>query len=229
MNYHHHHHQMKQSEVFTKVEYNKGEINITLVDNEGNVPDLEISHEKLLHLIIVSDDLQKYMHLHPYSKGDGVYVVKHELRTGSYKVFVDIVPVGKHYVVEPNSLVINDSDIKITKPILTLEEDLTKELQGKKVTLNQVIVNTLEDVDFIFNTHGEEIKPYLGALGHVVIVDENIEEFIHVHPQSNESTTFTGRFTKDGMYKLWVELNYPDVGVLAIPYVIQVNKKDLKG
>lgn len=39
-------------------------------DGKGNVPSLELNHEKLLHFIIVSEDLNKYYNLHPVQKNN---------------------------------------------------------------------------------------------------------------------------------------------------------------
>src|SRR5690625_6712189 len=50
--------------------------------------------------------------------------------------------------------------------------------------------------------------PYLGALGHVVIIDEQAEKFIHVHPISNNETIFETQFEKAGIYKLWAEFKF---------------------
>ncbi|WP_236693041.1 hypothetical protein [Aneurinibacillus tyrosinisolvens] len=54
------------SEVNVFVQSNTDEIKIFLKDKTGNpVNDLEVNHEKLLHLIIVDEHLQKYYHVHP--------------------------------------------------------------------------------------------------------------------------------------------------------------------
>lgn len=75
-----------------------------------------------------------------------------------------------------------------------------------------------------FDVHGEELQPYLGAMGHVVIIDENVEEFIHVHPSSTDDTKFEAHFSKAGHYKLWAEFKYSDVGVIAFPFVFKVEE-----
>lgn len=72
-----------------------------------------------------------------------------------------------------------------------------------------------------FDLKGAEPKPYLGALGHVVILDENAENFIHVHPVSDDEPVFKTEFTKSGVYKIWAEFKFGEQ-VNAYPFVIEV-------
>ena len=65
--------------------------------------------------------------------------------------------------------------------------------------------------------------PYLGALGHVVIIDEQAEKFIHVHPISNNETIFETQFEKAGIYKLWAEFKFGQ-DIIAFPYVFSVTE-----
>lgn len=55
------------------VDYQGNLLNLHLTDKEGNAPQLEVSHEKILHLMIVSADLEQYYHLHPMDKGRGYF------------------------------------------------------------------------------------------------------------------------------------------------------------
>src|SRR5699024_12788219 len=89
-------------------------------------------------------------------------------------------------------------------------DNWTKERDGKKVTLGDVEATIGEEVPLVFDTHGEKPDPLLGALGHVVIVDENVEQYIHVHPAADDITTFNARFSKPGMYKISAEFKFDD-------------------
>ncbi|MFS0593189.1 hypothetical protein AB1L05_16505 [Cytobacillus horneckiae] len=53
--------------------YTNGEITIELKDKNNHFPELEVSHEKLMHLIVVSSDLKEYHHLHPEDQHEGGY------------------------------------------------------------------------------------------------------------------------------------------------------------
>ncbi|CAM4146623.1 putative secreted protein [Lederbergia lenta] len=93
-----------KNEVNVLVHYEGNLLTINLKDQNGNAPELEVSHEKLFHLIIVSSDLQQYDHLHPVDKGNGVFKQEISLKEDLYKVFVDVSPKNLGYQIKPIDL-----------------------------------------------------------------------------------------------------------------------------
>lgn len=218
---HHHHEHHVESEVKTNVTYDNGKISIKLEDNTGQPPALAVQHEKKMHFVIVSNDLNEYYHLHPEKKQQGIYVIDQNLSDGTYQAFVDIAPENKAYQVTPNTLQVGTNET--SKADLKGTDNWTKERNGKTVTLDDVNATVGEEVPLVFDTHGEKPDPYLGALGHVVIVDENVEQYIHVHPDTDDTTTFNAHFSKPGMYKIWAEFKFGD-NVHVYPFVIEVKE-----
>lgn len=216
----HQHHNSEHSEVATNVAYIDEEMNVEVADADGSPVELNVSHEKLMHLIVVSKDLESFYHLHPEKRGDTKFTVATSIESGDYHAFVDISPVGKSYHIEANELTIGDSEDTLSANLE--ESSLTQEVQGKKVTLETTGLKTNEKTELAFDLHGEQPQTYLGALGHVVILDESAETFIHVHPDSATETIFETAFDEPGMYKVWAEFNYEDVGVQVFPFVIEV-------
>lgn len=54
------------SDVKAAVELEEDKLTVTLTDQSGNaMDDLKVNHEKLMHLIVISEDLEKFQHLHP--------------------------------------------------------------------------------------------------------------------------------------------------------------------
>lgn len=206
---HQHDNMEGESEIHTNVSYNDGEVRVQLEDVYGAVPELEKNHEKEMHLIIVSNDLESFMHLHPKRVENGVNAASKELKGGSYQAFVDIVPKGQNYA--PSAF-------------LSASKDRTQDIDGKTVTLETDGLSTNGTTTLDFYLHGEEPEPYLGALGHVVILDEDAETFIHVHPTSDYKTTFETHFAHPGLYKVWAEFKYKDAGVLTFPFILQVDE-----
>src|SRR5690625_6890924 len=64
------------NEVTPEVSYTAGKLVIEIKDKHGNAPELEVSHEKVMHLIVISSDLKDYHHLHPEKQSNGKYVAK---------------------------------------------------------------------------------------------------------------------------------------------------------
>ncbi|MGM0920491.1 MAG: hypothetical protein ACQEWW_04565 [Bacillota bacterium] len=209
------------SEVATDVKYEEGLITIDLKDKDQNSPELEISHEKIMHLIIVSADLDDYYHLHPEEKGNGIYTVKFDLPENSYKVFVDIKPKNLAYQVSPIELHVGNGHGEHEEHSLMVDTNLTKTINEKTVQLTTTELVSNKDVTLSFDTKGITPEPYLGALGHVVILDDKGEKFVHVHPASEEKTVFETQFDKPGIYKVWGEFKF-DGKVNSYPFVIEV-------
>lgn len=215
---HHHDHQV-ESEVHTNVTYNDGKVFIELEDHTGAAPELAIEHEAEMHFIMISDDLKKYYHLHPEKEQEGTYAVSQDLNDGTYQAFVDITPENKAYQITPNPVQVGTNETD--KVRLEGEDKWTKEVDGKTVTLEDVHATVGDEVPLVFDMHGETPDSYLGALGHVVIVDEDVEQYIHVHPASDDTTTFNAHFSQPGMYKIWAEFKFDD-NVHVYPFIIEV-------
>lgn len=219
--HHHHHNHHVESEIKTKVTYNNGKVFIELEDDNGNSPELAVQHGKEMHFIIVSNDLEKYYHLHPEKEQEGSYAVNQALNDGTYQAFVDIAPENKAYQITSNTLQVGINET--SKVNLEGKDNWTEERDGKTVTLDAVDASVGEEVPLVFDMHGEKPDPHLGALGHVVIVDENVEQYIHVHPATDNTTTFNAHFSKPGMYKIWAEFKFGD-NEHVYPFMIEVKE-----
>lgn len=215
-------HQISESEVRTAVHYDQGELMIHVEDDQGDPPKLEINHKKEMHAIVVSNDLEQYLHLHPKKIDEGHHQVEENLSDGQYQAFIDIKPKEKDYLIEANS--INVGNENTSGASLEVDEEWMQSLNGKQVRLEPFEASVGEEIELIFDLNEEEVEPYLGAPGHVVILDEAVENFIHVHPVSNNETRFMTQFSEPGLYKLWAEFNYADAGVLAFPFVVEVKE-----
>jgi hypothetical protein len=210
------------SEVLPVITEENGDIVITLKNQNGDVvSDLEVNHEKLMHLIVVSTDLGVYKHLHPVSNEPGIFIVEHGLENGEYKLFVDIKPKDLSYEVQPIELMIGSSSVGHNHGALSLDKELMKQVEDHKVTLQPTSLSANEEIQLNFDLNGESPEQYLGALGHVVILDEKAQNYIHVHPLEGAKPVFQTKFTKPGIYKIWSEFQF-DGEVFVFPYVVEI-------
>ncbi|MGD6782344.1 hypothetical protein ACQCT3_21650 [Sutcliffiella horikoshii] len=213
------------SEVQADVKLDGEEMTITLTDVEDNPMDsLEVNHEKLMHLIVISEDLEVFKHLHPEKVSAGVFTAKADLEEGMYQAFVDIKPSELEYVNEPHPVVVGEHGGHEDNHVhLEPKTEWTKVQGDYTVTLDVNNFSVKENVVLSFEIKGAEPEDYLGALGHVVVVDEGLDEFIHVHPREGEDPVFEAHFSKHGMYKLWAEFKL-DGKVYAFPYVLEITE-----
>ncbi|MGJ7909880.1 hypothetical protein [Neobacillus sp. LXY-1] len=210
------------SEVKTNFVYDKGKIIIQITDKDGKAVDqLKVNHEKLLHLIVVDDHLDQYYHLHPKKVEKGKFEISHSFKDGSYKAFVDIKPENLSYHVTPISFTVGKQQESHSHAQLQAEEIFTKTIDGKNVEMVLSAQEAGKPVTLKFNLDQSTLEPYLGAAGHVVILDEAANQYLHVHPHNEQEPIFETEFAKPGIYKIWAEFKQ-EGKVRVFPFVIKV-------
>jgi hypothetical protein len=75
------------------------------------------------------------------------------------------------------------------------------------------------------NAPVSDLEPYLGAPGHVLIVNADLTAADHVHPEEaatrGPTITFQPTMPAAGTYKLWLQFQRQGV-VVTVPFVISV-------
>jgi P-type Cu+ transporter len=212
------------SQVNAFVMNDQNNIKIFLKDKAGNpVDDLEVSHEKIFHLILVDEQLEKYYHVHPERTAKGEFMINNPLSTGFYKAFVDIKPKNLTYEVEPVPFVVGNPVSEEHGHPLVPDTNFNKTVDGENVTLNISSFKANEPVKLTFDLDETNLTPYLGAMGHVVILDEYGKNFLHVHPSNDTEPIFETEFDKPGIYKIWAEFQQ-NGRVRAFPFVIEITE-----
>jgi hypothetical protein len=207
------------------------EITITILDDQGDpIQDFDIAHEKLMHFIIVSKDLSYFDHIHPEYQGEGVFKVTTQFPAGGeYKLFADFIPKGQKQTIVNEKITVKGESV-VTP--LQVETNLTKEVDGKEVTLIMDHMMSGMDLELTFNLKDAEtkepikdIQPYLGAVGHVIIISEDTENYLHVHPMEEEATgpdaKFMTNFPESGIYKIWGQFQH-DGKILTVPFTVKI-------
>jgi len=213
----------KENEIQVTIKEGNKQLFLTLKDDSGNpVTDLEINHEKLLHLIVVDEHLEQYHHLHPEEIAPGQFKVPSELEEGTYKAFVDIKSTSLQYEVQPISFIVgNPETSEHAHGSLQVDKELTKTVNKNKVSLITTNLTANEPVTLTFDVYKAVLEPYLGAIGHVVILDEQAEEYLHVHPLNEHDPIFETQFPHPGIYKIWAEFQQGGK-VTVYPFVVKV-------
>jgi hypothetical protein len=161
------------------------------------VRDLQIVHEQAMHLLVVSEDLSEFYHLHPAQESDGRFRATHTFpQAGNYRLYVDYSPLDTHQIVNQLSLQVLG---EVRESIVLIEDEiLTKTVNGLRVTMRAdqpLRAGKAVLLDFVVEDEqtGElvaDLQPYLGALAHFVILSEDGTEFLHVHPmEGHEALT----------------------------------------
>jgi Cu+-exporting ATPase len=195
------------------------------------IEEFDISHEQKLHLIIVSKDLSFFNHIHPTYKGKGVFEITTQFPAGGdYKLIADIVPTGGSAMSKMNWTHVEGAPAK-QEPVQP-DTEFTKAVDGKLITLSFDNLASNKEMNLNFTIKDEKsgtpitnLQPYLGAVGHVVILTEDTEQYLHVHPidekASGPDAKFMTTFPKSGVYKIWGQFKHNDK-VFTVPFIINV-------
>ncbi|RAR45364.1 hypothetical protein [Paenibacillus sp. MDMC362] len=210
----------------------ESELTIRITDQDGGpVQDFDVNHEKLLHLIIVNRDLSFFQHIHPDYKENGVFTVNTTFPAGGdYKLFADFVPKGAGGATLSEWVQIEGE--AGGSSAIQPDSSLIKQVNGKEIELR--LSNTLSNEEVVLAYHIQDAKtkqginnlePYLGAVGHVVILSEDAEQYIHVHPLDERSTgpnaEFATIFPHGGLYKIWGQFQHQGA-VMTVPFVVEI-------
>ena len=206
------------------------ELKIMLHDAAGQMlKELEPIHTKLAHLIIVREGLDEFAHLHPTVDETGNMTVTHTFSNGgSYLVFLDYKPAGKSPATSQAKLVVEGD----SPPIPSLKPDVPGTVQGDglqaKVSM-RASTDKSQVVSFqVQDTSGKatnDLQPYLGAMGHLVVLSADGGQYVHAHPltesASDGKVDFQVHFPGPGTYKGWGQFQRGGK-VFTIPAVMQV-------
>lgn len=188
-------------------------LSFQIKDQDGKaLTKFKLNHEKLAHLIIVREDLAYFYHEHPELSSDGTFNIDLTLpKAGKYLYYVD-------YMTEEGAEGLGRGSFEIAgdyKPLtLAVDKNFTKEVDGVKVVMKPESFAVGEDImptftlsDAKSGTPIKDLEPYLGALGHGVIISQDGQTYLHVHPMtevgSGPEVMFHTKFSKPGIYKIW--------------------------
>ncbi len=149
-------------------------------------------YEKPMHMIIVNSQLNYFTHIHPTQDNDEFWITTQFPADGIYHVYLNFQPFGAieqqfaFTVPVGTALQINASqnvDKKFTKTFGTYQVTMSpaKKLQTQALTLgDQKISFTIRNATT--QKPITNLKPYLAAFGHLVMINKKTYDYIHVHP-----------------------------------------------
>ncbi len=234
---------------------------LKIVDDIDNTPikDFETVHEKLMHLIVVSKDLRWFNHLHPEYKGNGVFTVQATLPSGGdYEIFADYTPKEREHEVAQQSVSVEGNPKPgpklvadklegawMTKRTQSAPEGEPDKLSGTEYEVALMPMpakmETGKDMMLHFQVRDAQgkpvqLQPYLGALGHLVLISGDAKTYLHTHPmgaegheghgasaapQSASDVMFHTQFAKPGIYKAWGQFQHNNK-IITAPFVLNV-------
>ncbi len=192
---------------------------------------LQVVHEKLLHLIVVSRDLSRFDHVHPIPGPDGRFSLRYTFPDGGrYVLFHDFTPDSVGMQVVPVEVTVEGAERPAAA--LTIDDDRPKRVDGIDVELTHTPLLPGRDCSMTFTLRRSgkpvtDLEPYLGVMGHLILISDDRGAFLHSHPLeaqagSGPSVAFNLRFERTGIYKAWGQFQRHG-RVITVPFVVQVS------
>ena len=208
-------------------------LRVRVVDPQANAPVTSFLdvHEKTLHLFILSRSLEFFAHVHPQQQGDGNFTIDQALPEGEYMLIADFLPASGTPQMVQRAIVTPGYSGRLfgaASPELTAREQT---VDGVRVRLEIDLLRPrrASALRFVLSHAASgapirDLEPYLGALGHLLLVDTELRAAIHGHPEGQSTSsdvTFDPVLPKGGRYKLWVQFQRSG-RVVTVPFVIDV-------
>ncbi len=217
--------------------------------NETAPVPLDLVHEKKMHLILVSDDLSWFDHIHPEYSASGSYDIKalgkgenftngrghNETRFeagGKYWAFADFKPSGGLNQVNKIALDVAGTPAKTiayTQPKLTATADgFTITMEGGHEGTG-FTAGSQQHIPVTIKKGGKTVDPatfenYLGEKAHLVLVEIASKEFVHTHPMAADGKLdIHTTFAQAGTYRGWLQFQ-TDGKVHTADFVVQVGE-----
>jgi hypothetical protein len=189
------------------------------------------AHQRLLHLFIISRDLQFFAHEHPERTARG-FELATALPPGAYMVIADFVPGGGYPQMVHRAIVTPGFRVSPFAGVPQLDEDLSDKVrEGMRIQLRvdatkgkPEAVLRFRFVDAGTGAAIADLQPYLGAAGHVLIVSPDLTHSMHAHPDvsgSGPDLDVHGVFPHPGTFKLWVQVQRGG-RVVSAPFTVAI-------
>ena len=173
----------------------KTDLSFIVKNSSGElVRDLQIVHEKPMHLLIVSDDLSEFYHEHPEPQADGSHKVSFAFPNGgNYRLYADLTPSGAVQFVQDFPVKVSGNEPAAKE--LTADANFEKTVENLRVVMKPSGDLVSEDemtLDFaVFdaatNQPVTDLENYLGEKAHFVVISRDLQEFVHAHPMSTDN------------------------------------------
>lgn len=178
--------------------------------NRQPVAKLNVMHEKLFHLFLISQDLSYFAHEHPDPQPDGSLTYRAVLpKPGAYRLVCDFYPEGGTPQLVTKTLIVPG-----TRPLVkALTADVTpKRIENVEVRLTTEPAEPLagKKTLLFFELVGlQRLEPFLGSWAHMLIASADLLDLVHLHPviaEGGPKMQFNVIFPRAGVHRVWLQV-----------------------
>lgn len=194
-------------------------------ETDARVTKFVTVHEQILHLFIVSRDLQYFEHVHPEAASDGSFVLNHAIPPGEYMLIADFLPEGGTTQMVQRALIVAGKPAAARPVAPSPDVRITVKAENFEAGKHACLTFTVQDA-----RTGEpitDLQPYLGAPAHMLIVPADLGDAIHAHPEEiatgGPTVSFHPLVPAAGDYKLWIQIQRGGK-VITVPFLLRAER-----
>jgi len=183
-------------------------VSFQVQDQDGHaVTAYDVEHEKQLHLVVLGTrSLTDFQHVHPTRAADGTWTAQLRLAPGtSYRLYADGSTSGHDFVATADLFTTghHPGPGPVPAPATRDRVDgLTVDLEQGDGTAALRVTRDGAPV---------QLEPYLGALGHLVVIRADDLAYLHVHPEDGATPTFMVAGLAPGRYRYFFDFQVDGV------------------
>ncbi len=191
------------------------------------VTEFDELHERRMHLIVVRRDGSEFRHLHPEMDAAGTWSVPVRFaEAGVYRAFADFSAGGEQHTLA-GDLFVSGGEFE-SRPFPTPQEVALTDGYEVRLEGGDLVAGKHSELSFAVAEGGRpagDLRPYLGAKGHLVALREGDLAFLHVHPEETEGApeeiVFDATFPTAGRYRLYLQFK-PGDAVRTAEFTVEV-------
>jgi len=177
-----------------------------------SISDLEIDHEKVMHVIGVRSDLNEFFHVHPkqayrevlqgsgktaqkvLEEIPGLLTIDHTFsKPGVYKIWSEVKKDSVDHTLGHSEINVEGEGERVKKEVNFSRNVTVGNYQVSFATVKTVVKGKNQQLSFDVHTltGGEvELDDYLGASMHLSIIKDDLKQLIHTHPAEQGHSGF---------------------------------------
>jgi hypothetical protein len=182
----------------------------------------DVTHEREMHLVVVSRDLGTFLHLHPERRPGGSWETTLELPgAGAYRAFADFSTDGTKRTLGVDLFARGDA-----APAAQPAAGRTATVDGYRVELGTDELRAGDETTLHFEVTRDgstvAVGRYLGARGHLVVLREGDLAYLHTHAEE-DALEFETTFPSPGRYRAFLQFSAGG-SVHTAPFALEVGE-----
>jgi|GEM_PF-380802 len=160
--------------------------------NKIAVDDLQIEHEKLMHVIGVREDLSGFFHVHPRKTGSGKFELQGKFNEpGYFKIWTDVTRNNKTHSFGHDVFLVKSGEntaVERSKAKPIFQESVVTDGYRVDFSHESPVIGTPFHLGFTVRNSAGSIVPveqYLAADMHLAAIKDDLTQYIHTHPSDH--------------------------------------------